>query len=116
MPERRSKFSKRFFAEYYKGSQIDSIKIIFTRDLSDMSFDSYGFVAIEDGNKIETRVLDWKLGKLEISGNGAPFTASVKENPKTKKLFLITDDGDILTYPSIEPVRLYLGPIRFLRS
>ncbi|MDF2189133.1 hypothetical protein [Paraflavitalea sp. CAU 1676] len=109
-------FPKKYFTLFGKNFGLDSVKITLTRDFSEMSFNSYGFVTKHGNERDKTELVDVNLNKWKVTINDISNIVTINEDSKTKGLFLRTLKGDTISFPGIQPKRGYLSPIKYVES
>jgi hypothetical protein len=99
-------FPKALLEKFDKTQDIDSLKIIISRDFDNMTFNTYGFVFSDDiGFYIENKPNGfWEIGNQLVK---------VKEDAATKKLYLVTKNGEKISFSGVVPFRNYVAEIRF---
>jgi hypothetical protein len=89
--------------KFNKPQDIDSLKIIVSRDFENMIFDSYGFFCPNNDISLKPN------GFWEIENQ----LVEVKEDAVTKKLFLVTMDRQRISFDGVIPMRNYVADIRY---
>ena len=99
-------FPKALLEKIDKTQDIDSLKIIISRDFDNIAFKYYGFVY---SSNIDLNISIAPDGFGEIGNQ----RVKIKEDPATKKLFMVTMNGEKISFNGVVPYRNYIADIRF---
>ncbi|WP_143150711.1 hypothetical protein [Chitinophaga sancti] len=97
-------FPKVFLEQFDKAQDVDSVRLIVRRNLDNMAFNSYGFVA--SYGRVFRQVDDhyWVVENQVVR---------VKETPVSKALDLVTKNGKRVMFEGVVPTRMFRSDTRF---
>ncbi|HJT73452.1 MAG TPA: hypothetical protein VJ720_05520, partial [Chitinophaga sp.] len=99
-------FQKEILEKFDKAKNIDSLKLVISRNFDNIAFDSYGLMS--SGNiklNMSTTYNDfWEIKNQLVK---------VEEDSATKKLFFVTKNGKKISFSDVVPLRNYVSDIRF---